>query len=114
MTDPEISGSVMRLISTEKTHKDSGAHFMNMLILYMVQKNHTGPYYRVQASFMADVAGLRLGPRPNAAVAPIESPVTVRLLRAIAQFASSSEFLGARSLSRSKGRLSASTVKHVH
>ena len=28
---------------------------MNMYILYTVQKNHTGPYYRVQASFMAGV-----------------------------------------------------------
>ena len=28
---------------------------MNMLILYMVQKNHADPYYRVQASFMAGV-----------------------------------------------------------
>ena len=40
-------------IHAEKTHKDSGAHCcMNMLILYMVQKTHTGPYYRVQALFM--------------------------------------------------------------
>ena len=31
---------------------------MNMLILYMVQKTHTGPYYRVQALFMYGV-GLR-------------------------------------------------------
>ena len=42
-------------IHAEKTHKDSGAHCMNMLILYMVQKNHTGPYYRVLALFMCGV-----------------------------------------------------------
>ena len=42
-------------IHAEKTHKDSGAHCMNMLILYMVQKTHTGPYYRVQALFMYGV-----------------------------------------------------------
>ena len=42
-------------IHAEKTHKDSGAHYMNMLILYMVQKTHTGPYYRVQALFMYGV-----------------------------------------------------------
>ena len=42
-------------IHAEKTHKDSGAHCMNMLILYMVQKTHTGPYYRVQALFMCGV-----------------------------------------------------------
>ena len=39
-------------IHARKTHKDFGAHCMNMLILYMVQKTHTGPYYRVQALFM--------------------------------------------------------------
>ena len=44
-------------IHPEKTHKDSGAHCMNMLILYMVQKNHTGPYYRVLALFMCGVSG---------------------------------------------------------
>ena len=44
-------------IHAEKTHKDSGAHCMNMLILYMVQKTHTGPYYRVQALFMCGVIG---------------------------------------------------------
>ena len=42
-------------IHAEKTHKDSGAHCMNMLILYMVQKTHTGPYYRVLALFMCGV-----------------------------------------------------------
>ena len=42
-------------IHAEKTHKDSGAHCMNILILYMVQKTHTGPYYRVQALFMCGV-----------------------------------------------------------
>ena len=42
-------------IHAENTHKDSGAHCMNMLILYMVQKTHTGPYYRVQALFMYGV-----------------------------------------------------------
>ena len=42
-------------IHAEKTHKDSGAHCMNMLILYMVQKTHTGPYYRVPALFMYGV-----------------------------------------------------------
>ena len=42
-------------IHAEKTYKDSGAHCMNMLILYMVQKTHTGPYYRVQALFMCGV-----------------------------------------------------------
>ena len=42
-------------IHAEKTHKDSGAHCMNMLILYMVQKNHTDPYYRVLALFMCGV-----------------------------------------------------------
>ena len=44
-------------IHAEKTHKDSGAHCMNMLILYMVQKTHTGPYYRVLALFMCGVVG---------------------------------------------------------
>ena len=44
-------------IHAEKTHKDSGAHCMNMLILYMVQKTHTAPYYRVQALFMCGVIG---------------------------------------------------------
>ena len=42
-------------IHAEKTHKDSGAHCMNILILYMVEKTHTGPYYRVQALFMCGV-----------------------------------------------------------
>jgi len=42
-------------IHAEKTHRDSGAHCMNMLILYMVQKTNTGPYYRVQALFMCGV-----------------------------------------------------------
>ena len=42
-------------IHAGKTHKDSGAHCMNMLILYMVQKTHTGPYYRVLALFMCGV-----------------------------------------------------------
>ena len=42
-------------IHAEKSHKDSGAHCMNMLILYMVQKTHTAPYYRVQALFMCGV-----------------------------------------------------------
>ena len=45
-------------IHAEKTHKDSGAHCMNMLILYMVQKTHTGPYYRVLALFMCGVLQL--------------------------------------------------------
>ena len=45
-------------IHSEKTHKDSGAHCMNMLILYMVQKTHTAPYYRVQALFMCCVVVL--------------------------------------------------------
>ena len=39
-------------IHAEKTHQDYGAHCMNMLILSMVQKTHTAPYYRVQALFM--------------------------------------------------------------
>ena len=42
-------------IHAEKTRKDSGAHCMNILILYMVEKTHTGPYYRVQALFMCGV-----------------------------------------------------------
>ena len=47
-------------IHAEKTHKDSGAHCMNMLILYMVQKTHTGPYYRVLALFMCGVTAVVL------------------------------------------------------
>ena len=42
-------------IHAGKTHKDVGAHCMTMLILYMVHKNYTDPYYRVQASFMYGV-----------------------------------------------------------
>ena len=51
-------------IHAEKTHKDFGAHCMNMYILYMVQKNHTGPYYRLPASFMAGVSSGRASAKP--------------------------------------------------
>ena len=47
-------------IHARKTHKDFGAHCMNMLILYMVQKTHTDPYYRVLALFMCGVTAVVL------------------------------------------------------
>ena len=52
----------------KKDDKDSGAHCMNILILYMVEKTHTGPYYRVQALFMCGAGWLR-GQRQTAEIA---------------------------------------------
>ena len=36
-----------------------------MYILYTVQKNHTGPYYRVQALFMYGVIGSYRADQPE-------------------------------------------------
>ena len=59
-------------IHAEKTHQDYGAHCMNMLILYMVQKTHTAPYYRVLALFMCGVIQVQYG--QNALVGPRNRP----------------------------------------